>query len=397
MGYHDVKVHQEAYTNGLQFDESVEMTARLTKLASQRGLSFGAKFSNTLEVTNHRDFFSKDEKVMYLSGAPLHVITLTLAGEYRRAVGADVPISFSAGVDRKNFAHLVACGFTPITTCTDLLKTGGYGRLPPYLHQLVKDMQSVGVSSVEDYILDKHGQRAAAGGCAVTAGYLNTPLVIEQTLADDRYYQVKNQSVPRRIDSHLTLFDCITCYKCIPVCPNDANFVYTTPERSITYRNLQVNPNGALEEVGDELKFVLKRSEQIANFADYCNHCGNCDTFCPEYDGPYLMKPSFFGSRQAYDAGIPHDGFFLENNSTLHARIEGVPLQLLKRGHDEFIYSDGTVTCHVHADSFSLTPESELPTADHELDVGRFHSLVALLDGITDRTKIHAVNTPLQF
>ena len=84
---------------------------------------------------------------MYLSGAPLHVITLTLAGEYRRAVGSAVPISFSAGVDRKNFFQLVQCGFAPITTCTDLLKTGGYGRLPPYLLELRKDMQRVGATT----------------------------------------------------------------------------------------------------------------------------------------------------------------------------------------------------------------------------------------------------------
>ena len=87
-------------------------------------------------MENHRDFFQPTEKIMYLSGAPLHVITLTLAGEFRKAVGAAFPISFSAGVDRKNFANLVACGIVPVTTCTDLLKTGGYGRLPPYLHDL---------------------------------------------------------------------------------------------------------------------------------------------------------------------------------------------------------------------------------------------------------------------
>ena len=41
---------------------------------------------------------------MYLSGLPLHVITLTLANEYRQAMGPQTPISFSAGIDRKNVA-----------------------------------------------------------------------------------------------------------------------------------------------------------------------------------------------------------------------------------------------------------------------------------------------------
>src|SRR5262245_63018504 len=101
---------------------------------------------------------------MYLSGAPLHVITLTLAGEFRKAVGAEMPISFSAGVDRKNAANLVACGIVPVTTCTDLLKTGGYGRLPPYLQDLHQQMDKVGARTIDDFILDYRGQRAAAGG-----------------------------------------------------------------------------------------------------------------------------------------------------------------------------------------------------------------------------------------
>jgi putative selenate reductase len=61
---------------------------------------------------------------MYLSGEPLHVITLNLVERYRRA-RPEVPISFSAGVDGRNFADCVALGFTPVTTCTDLLRPGG--------------------------------------------------------------------------------------------------------------------------------------------------------------------------------------------------------------------------------------------------------------------------------
>ena len=123
------------------FDQSIAMCQRLTELAKSRGLAFGAKFSNTLEVLNHRDFFPKTEKVMYLSGPPLHVITLALTDVFRQAIGPEMPISYSAGVDRKNFPNMVACGFMPVTTCTDLLKTGGYGRLPPYLEDLAKAMR----------------------------------------------------------------------------------------------------------------------------------------------------------------------------------------------------------------------------------------------------------------
>jgi putative selenate reductase len=429
MGYSEIRVNEKAYTSGLQFDESLEICGRLRRLAASRGLLFGVKFSNTLEVENHRDFFQPTEKIMYLSGAPLHVITLTLANEFRQAMSApgssdmpplplgegrgegkppiagqspirhsSFPISFSAGVDRKNFANLVACGFVPITTCTDLLKTGGYGRLPPYLHDLSQHMERVGVRTVDDFILDFRGQREAAGGDPVRAGFLNTPLVVAETQADPRYRAAQNRAVPKKIDSHLVTFDCITCDKCIPVCPNDANFSYHTGELRLTYRDVEVQPDGSVMPVGDERLFALEKADQIANFADYCNHCGNCDTFCPEYDGPYLKKPNFYGSRRAFDAGQPHDGFLLERSPagfSLTARIQGRNYRLDQVGDDRFRYDDGIVAIDVlPPDSISLA-SSQPPHTSHTVDIGRFHALATLLRGITNPTRIHPVNTPL--
>jgi putative selenate reductase len=401
MGYHDVTVNESAYTSGLQFDESIAMTARLADLAKSKGLSFGAKFSNTLEVTNHRDFFSPDEKVMYLSGTPLHVITLTLAQVYREAVGHEIPISFSAGVDRKNFANLVACGFTPITTCTDLLKTGGYGRLPPYLKELEKAMESLGAATIDDFILDRHGNREAAGGCPQKAGFLNGATIVQHTQQDERYYQPKNSSVPRRIGSHLKLFDCITCYKCVPVCPNDANFYFDVGEVDISYRDIEVYPDGATQQDGEPKSLTLKHQQQIANFADYCNHCGNCDTFCPEYDGPYLIKPTFFGSQAAFAAAQSHDGFFLERISTdefrLNARMESTNYLLeYAAARSLWTFDDGCVRLSGAGNGdWQPVDDQQPPETKHFVDIGRVHSLVVLLRGITNARRIHAINAPL--
>lgn len=402
LGYHEIRVHPPAYSSGLQFDESVAMTERLSRLARQRGLSFGAKFSNTLEVVNHRNFFPSTEKVMYLSGAPLHVITLTLAHEYRKAVGAEVPISFSAGVDRKNFPLLVACGFTPITTCTDLLKTGGYGRLPPYLHELEQEMRRVGACNIADYVLDVLGSRDTDAGNAHQAGLVNMEHVVERTQADPRYTSARNRGVPRRIESHLVLFDCITCYKCIPVCPNDANFVYECEAVQLTYRDLEVDINHTVRETGMTKEFQLERQEQIANFADYCNHCGNCDTFCPEYDGPYLMKPSFFGSRAAFDAAADHDGFLVEQTSEhappsgLLGRIQGQLLSLRSLPDQQgYEFSDGVVRLWIkQTGEFELMAVIDPDRLPHVVDLGRYFACRALWEGICDPRRIHAVNVP---
>jgi putative selenate reductase len=400
LGYSELVVNPLAYMSGLQFDESIRMCARLTGLANSRRLSFGAKFSNTLEVLNHRDFFPKSEKVMYLSGPPLHVITLALTDAFRQAVGPEVPISFSAGVDRKNAANVVACGMVPVTTCTDLLKTGGYGRLPPYLDELAKAMQAVGATTIDDFVLDARGQREAAGGDVRRAGWLNTAIIAAETVADERYTAAKNAMVPRRINSHLVLFDCITCDKCVPVCPNDANFLYETPPVDLCYRDVEIAPDGTIAECGDERRFVVKRKEQIANFADFCNHCGNCDTFCPEWDGPYLKKPNFFGSRASFDAAAAHNGFFLEGDLghfTLHGRVEGQLCRLERDGSSgHYVYDDGSSTLLIDNGKVSAIAENSAPPAAmHRVDMGRFHALVTLLIGVTGNARVHPINTRL--
>ncbi len=158
LGYTELTVNPSAYTSGLQFDEAVQLVDRLMRLAHSRGRKFGCKFSNTLEVLNHRTFFTPDNKVQYLSGQPLYVITLTLTDVFRQAVGPHVPISFSAGIDQHNFAHAVACGFVPVTVSSDLLRIGGYGRISTYLQALEKAMTAVGATNINDYILNAFGQ-----------------------------------------------------------------------------------------------------------------------------------------------------------------------------------------------------------------------------------------------
>jgi putative selenate reductase len=398
MGYTEITVNPHAYTSGLLFDESIAMCRRLSKLAGKRDFGLGAKFSNTLEVTNHRDFFTPDQKVMYLSGLPLHVITLTLANEFRKHVGPRMPISFSAGIDRKNVASTLACGYVPVTTCTDLLKTGGYGRLPAYFQELHAVMEKVGAKTIDDYLLDCLEQRQAAEGDPVMAGFLNNAIIVEEIQADPRYYASQNRAVPKKINSHLTTFDCITCDKCIPVCPNDANFAYSVVGVDITYRDVEVRPDGSVIEVGEPKPFKVEKTEQIANFADYCNHCGNCDTFCPEYDGPYLMKPSFFGSQAAFEAGAPHDGFYLSGergNLTLTARMAG-KIYMLSESDNGYRYFDGIVTLAVSPrNRLELATNYSPPTTMHSIDMGRYHALVTLLRGISGEGRIHAVNTRL--
>ncbi len=342
MGYHDVQTSPEAFDKDLQLVDALAMIPRLQLVARDRGRHLAVKCSNTLVVKNHRTFF-KDE-VMYLSGPPLHVITMNLVRTLRESLGAAIPISFSAGLDAHNVSNAVAMNLVPTTTCTDLLRPGGYGRLPRYVAALEARMRELGVARVPDLILRHAGQapaavrqvvaacdaataaaageqdggaierarrwmhehlRAAPGGlgrgrrrargrwtrCApawptTSSAASATPfrppsrrraarasprsstpwwarparstrsVVVEQTTTDPRYGWEKNKGVPRKIGSKLWLYDCVNCDKCVPVCPNDANFVYEGAAMAVTFDDVEIDAKGRWRALPGDEEFV---------------------------------------------------------------------------------------------------------------------------------------------
>ena len=363
MGYTDVHVPDEAFENDAGWEQAQGFVERLGKTAKTLGLGFGVKFNNTLIVENHRDFFPDSEKVMYLSGTPLHVLGINLVQQFREKFGDQFPISFSAGIDKTNFADAVALGLTPITVCSDLLKVGGYSRSCAYYKELNSRMDKLGVNDIESYILKAYGnaeqaleniglgvgnvsgpEAKIADACRKTlvnggelrkvsgnelfsrwlseTTLLNTKTYLDEVRTNARYGLEKNSNPPRKVGTMLELFDCLTCDKCIPVCPNDANFALKIPPGITEILEFEKNKSGWSVKSRDTLK--LEKKYQIANFADFCNECGNCDIFCPEDGGPYLLKPRFFGSMESFKTFPNRDGFFLEHSTeTVFGRFDG--------------------------------------------------------------------------
>jgi len=349
MGYGDIHIPDSAFERDTSWQQAVDFSGRLRDKAKGLGLGFGVKFSNTLIVENHKSFFTPDQKEMYLSGPPLHVLAMNLVMRFRREFGTSIPISFSAGIDQKNFPDAVALGLVPVTVCSDLLKKGGYGRATGYFMELGKRMKALGAKDVPGYILAAHGkaaealerlqldadgrQRALQGlddgsldddtaeAWALETALLNTEAYVSALENDARYQAAQNSKGPKRIDSKLVLFDCVTCDICVPVCPNDANFTFTPPEQELPI--VKVEKSGDGWSVQREGLLALKKRHQIATFADFCNECGNCDVFCPEEGAPYVLKPRFFGRRADFERFSDHDGFCIE--------VEGATERVLGR------------------------------------------------------------------
>jgi putative selenate reductase len=304
LGYTELQVPDSAFEGDATWEQATAFIDRLDGTARSLGLGLGVKFSNTLLVENHRCFFPASERVMYLSGPPLNVLAMHLVQRLRRSFGDRFPVSFSAGIERANFPDAVALGLVPVTVCTDLLQAGGYWRGFGYFEELAQRMDAVGAATIAEFVARAYGEGAPAELSA--AKLRNTDEYVERMTADPRYHADNHRKGPRKIGRRLQFFDCVTCNKCIPVCPNDANFsvpMPATPQVPVT------------------------KARQIVNFADFCNDCGNCDVFCLEDGGPYILKPRLFVNRERSLADAPRDAVLVEPGA-ISGRFEGVVVQV---------------------------------------------------------------------
>ncbi|MBM3405241.1 MAG: FAD-dependent oxidoreductase, partial [Bacteroidetes bacterium] len=124
------------------------------------------------------------------------------------------------------------------------------------------------------------------------------------------------------LEASRCLFCDVLCNTCVTVCPNLANYHYhTKPE---VLRLQKASRNGDQVKIEDHKVFRIEQVHQILHIADFCNECGNCETFCPSSGAPYKDKPHFFLTVQSFNAC--DEGFMISKLS--HATI------LIQKNHN---------------------------------------------------------------
>jgi putative selenate reductase len=221
LGYVDVPIPDEAFGHDLRWEDAVPMFSRLREAAAGRGVAFGLKLSNTLEVRNWRGVFDRDP-TMYLSGRPLHAVTVNLAARISETFEGTMPLSFAGGADAFNVPDLLAGGLRTITVCSDLLKTGGYLRLLQYPREVDAAFDAVGATGIDDLIV----RRAAEGGLVsdgadvAASARANLRAYADRVTADRRYAKATFATGHSKTTRLLGAFDCIAA-PCLDECPVD--------------------------------------------------------------------------------------------------------------------------------------------------------------------------------
>jgi putative selenate reductase len=199
----------------------------------------------------------------------------------------------------------------------------------------------------------------------------------------------KNGKSSRKVGSMLVLLDCLSCDKCVSVFPNDANFSIPTPVETVAYEDVVVDGGGVRREAGGS--WVVNKAEQWANLAEACNECGNCDVFCPEDGGPYVVKARWFARRDHF-AESRLDGIHVSfaDGLQIDARLQGARYQLTVK--EKAVLSDGNIRAVYDPASGALLSAEGGPG---RLSGAVFLTLKTLVRGVLDPARVNAISASL--
>ncbi len=219
LKFAEVIVPDIAFEHDLKYSAAVPMLVNLRSIAGECDLEFGVKLSNTLEVENVRSVFDSTEEMSYLSGRPLHAITVNLARRLAQEFDGDLPMSFSAGASCFNAPDLLAAGMQTITICSDLLKTGGYLRLLDYIASVDASIRKVDASGIGEFTL-RSANSTSSDSDIKTAALFNLRRYADVVGKNPDYAKDGFDTSHTKTARALGLFDCIKA-PCVDECPLD--------------------------------------------------------------------------------------------------------------------------------------------------------------------------------
>lgn len=223
LGY-DISIPDEAFEHDLKFDEAKKIIESLTAFAAEHSVEFGLKLTNTLESLNAAGFLPSKEKMVYMSGRALHPLSINLAAMLQNDFSGNLDISFSAGVDAFNFHKVIACGIKPVTVCSDLLKPGGYSRLPQYLINLKAKLKENNCRDIDEFI--KRGSNVSVKAAALD----NLNKYAEEAISYQQYKKTFFKYDSIKTNRGLTRQDCVhaPCIEACAVTQDVPSYMYYT-------------------------------------------------------------------------------------------------------------------------------------------------------------------------
>lgn len=170
------------------------------------------------------------------------------------------------------------------------------------------------------------------------------------------------------------------CSICVTVCPNKANFSFKAKPFSVKLPVLSVSKGHAA--LTETQTYALKQKYQIINIGDFCNECGNCNTFCPTSGAPYIEKHKFFLTTQSFNEAT--EGFFISKppQRTVIVHKKDDTFTTLTKKEKHFIYETAQISV-VLDETFSVSSYKVLDdTANLSLSLEKAFEMYVLMAGV---------------
>lgn len=139
------------------------------------------------------------------------------------------------------------------------------------------------------------------------------------------------------------------CNICVTVCPNMANYGYETEPKNYDIQSVALEDQDLEVWTSDILK--IQQKHQIVNIADWCNECGNCNTFCPSDSAPYIVKPKIHLTKESFQNHII--GYYFESYNHLIYKEEG-NIHSLKEDKDVFYFECDEITATLSKENLEI-------------------------------------------
>ncbi len=200
---------------------------------------------------------------------------------------------------------------------------------------------------------------------------------VDERTGFDLVNPVLDEEIAKR-EAERCLFCEDLCNICIGVCPNFSNVSFEAEPTELPVWEVTLNGDDYTIEKIDT--FIIKQGNQIFNIGDFCNECGNCDTFCPTSGAPYKTKPHFYLTEESFNS--EEIGYYL-NNKSLKFKSNG-RLELLSFKDDFLIYETSEVVVKFNQNDFSVSDIKFKSDAANGIELRHAAEMYFLLKSLID-------------
>ena len=166
------------------------------------------------------------------------------------------------------------------------------------------------------------------------------------------------------------------CNVCVGVCPNFANVTFQSSSERIPIYKLEKRNDKIVGFISNY--FTAVQNQQIINIGNFCNECGNCNTFCPTNDAPYLTKPKFYLTEESFEN---EDNCYFLNGNILKYKCQNEFHKIVFE-KDRIFYSSHIINAEFDIDNYSIIQKKILVGNIDSIELSKASEMIFLLKNL---------------